>query len=163
MTRVALPSGVVGVTQLAQTGEGPARDLVIIHGLGATSGFWYPSAVRWFHHFGRVTLFDLPGHGESDMPSTGYSPGRMANVLAELLDHLQISHAHILAHSYGGTVALSFASAHRDRVKSLVLADPRLWAVEPPSAADASGPEFSGCVRRGSSSPICALTSAFNC
>lgn len=142
MGRVSLPSGFIGLTQLPQIGRGPARDLVMIHGLGASSGFWYASAVRWFRRFGRVTLFDLPGHGESDMPQTGYTPGQLARVLGELLDHLQISHAHLVAHSYGGTVALSFASGQPGRVASLVLADARLWAFEPPSLGHASGPRL---------------------
>jgi pimeloyl-ACP methyl ester carboxylesterase len=142
MGRVALPSGFIGLTQLPQIGGGPARDLVMIHGLGANSGFWYASAVRWFRRFGRVTLFDLPGHGESDMPQTGYEPGHLAGVLGELLDHLQISQAHLFAHSFGGTVALSFASRQPRRVASLILADARLWAFEPPALASASGPRL---------------------
>src|SRR5579863_4346621 len=99
MARIALPSGRIGLTQLPQIGDGPPRDLIMVHGLGANSGFWYTSAVRWFRRFGRVTLFDLPGHGESDMPETGYTPGHLARVLGELFDHLQISRAHLIAHS----------------------------------------------------------------
>lgn len=110
----------------------------MVHGLGANCGFWYASAVQWFRRFGRVTLFDLPGHGESDMPLTGYTPAHLARVLGELLDHLQIDRAHLVAHSFGGVVALSFASAQPQRVKSLVLADVRLWAIEPPSSAAGS-------------------------
>jgi pimeloyl-ACP methyl ester carboxylesterase len=139
MARIALPSACVGQMQLPQIGDGPARDLIMVHGLGANSGFWYASAVQWFRRFGRVTLFDLPGHGESDMPQTGYTPARLALVLGELLDHLQIARAHLVAHSFGGTVALSFASVQPHRVESLVLADVRLWAIEPPSCAGASG------------------------
>jgi pimeloyl-ACP methyl ester carboxylesterase len=139
MTRVALSSGHIGVLQLPQIGDGPTRDLIMVHGLGASSGFWYASAVQWFRRFGRVTLFDLPGHGESEMPQTGYSPFHLARMLGELLDHLQIARVHIVAHSFGGTVALSFASGQPHRVESLVLADVRLWAIEPPSRAAASG------------------------
>jgi pimeloyl-ACP methyl ester carboxylesterase len=143
MARVALPSGrIVGLTQLPQIGDGPPRDLIMVHGLGANSGFWYASAVRWFRRFGRVTLFDLPGHGESEMPQTGYTPGHLARLLGELLDFLQIDRAHLIAHSFGGTVALSLASAQPHRVASLVLADVRLWAIEPPSPADVSGPRL---------------------
>jgi pimeloyl-ACP methyl ester carboxylesterase len=139
MARVALPSGRIGLTQLAQIGDGPDRDVVMVHGLGANSGFWYASAVRWFRRFGRITLFDLPGHGESDMPQSGYTPGCLARLLEELLDHLQIDRAHLVAHSFGGTVALSFASGQPHRVASLALADVRLWTIEPASPPEASG------------------------
>ena len=138
MACVELPSGRIGLLQLPQIGHGPAEDVVMIHGLGANYGFWYASAVQWFRRFGRVTLFDLPGHGESDMPQTGYSPAKLSRVLGELLDHLGIERVHLVAHSFGGVIALSFASQQPKRIKSLVLADVRIWAIEPPSAADAS-------------------------
>ena len=138
MACVDLPSGRIGLLQLPQIGHGPAEDVVMVHGLGANFGFWYASAVQWFRRFGRVTLFDLPGHGESEMPQTGYAPADLARVLGELLDHLQIDKVHLVAHSFGGVVALSFASRQPQRVKSLVLADVRIWAIEPPSFADAS-------------------------
>jgi pimeloyl-ACP methyl ester carboxylesterase len=134
MAGIILPSGRIGVVQLPQIGDGPPRDVVMIHGLGASSGFWYASAVQWFRRFGRVTLFDLPGHGESDLWPSGYTPERLAGVVRELLDHLQISRAHVVAHSFGGVVALAFAARQPHRVKSLILADVRLWAVEPPKA-----------------------------
>jgi len=140
MSRVALPSGHIGVTQLPQIGGGPRRDVVMVHGFGANSGFWYASAVRWFHRFGRVTLFDLPGHGDSEMPYSGYTAADLAQVLSEVFDHLQLGDAHLVAHSFGATVALAFATRQPDRVASLVLADARLWAVEPPSPPDAAGP-----------------------
>lgn len=142
MARVALPSGRIGVLQMPQVGGGPAEDIVMVHGLGASTGFWYASAVQWYRRFGRVTLFDLPGHGDSDMPESGYGPARLANILSELLDHLQIDRPSLLAHSFGGLVALSFAAQRPQRIKSLVLADVRLWAVEPPSSAVASAPRL---------------------
>lgn len=133
MACVDLPSGRIGLVQLPQIGIGPPQDVVMIHGLGANCGFWYASAVQWFRRFGRVTLFDLPGHGDSDMPATGYTPAHLARLTGELMDHLHIDGAHLVAHSFGGVVALSFAATQPQRVKSLVLADVRLWAIEPPS------------------------------
>ena len=131
MARVVLPSGRLGVVQVDQIGRRPPDDIVMVHGLGASIGFWYAGAVQWFRRCGRVTLFDLPGHGESDMPISGYTPAKLAAVLEELLDHLEIERAHIVAHSFGGSVALAFAARAPTRVKSLILADVRLWAAEP--------------------------------
>ena len=105
----------------------------MVHGLGANLGFWFGGASQWFTRYGRVTLFDLPGHGSSDMPVSGYRPGLLAERLAELLDHLRVERAHLVAHSFGGLVALAFALRRPDRVKSIVLADVRLWDVEPPA------------------------------
>ena len=138
MASVALPAGRIGMLQLPQVGGGPAEEIVMIHGLGASTGFWYASAVQWYRRFGRVTMFDLPGHGDSAMPMSGYGPACLAGILGELLDHLQIERASLIAHSFGGLVALSFAAQQPQRTKSLALADVRLWAVEPPSSAVAS-------------------------
>ena len=140
MAQLALPTGRIGVAQIPQVGRRGPDDVVMIHGLGANLGFWYAGAVEWFRRFGRVTLYDLPGHGDSEMPATGYGPGALADGLADLLDQLGITRAHLVAHSFGGSVALAFAVRHPHRVKSLVLADVRLWAVEPPCPADEALP-----------------------
>lgn len=133
MATLALPAGRIGIQQLPQIGRGRPEEVVMIHGLGANMGFWYASAVQWFRRFGRVTLFDLPGHGESDMPERGYTPAQLADRLCEVMDQLGVDRAHLVAHSFGGVVALAFAAAYPQRVKSLVLADVRLWSVEPPT------------------------------
>ena len=140
MGPIVLSCGRVGTVQIPQVGRRGADEIVMVHGLGANLGFWYAGAVEHFRRFGRVTLFDLPGHGDSAMPEAGYGPRALAGVLCELLDHLGIARAHLVAHSYGGSVALAFALAHPERVKSLVLADARLWAVEPPEVADEANP-----------------------
>lgn len=135
MATLLLPAGRIGIQQLPQIGRGRSEEVVMIHGLGANMGFWYASAVQWFRRFGRVTLFDLPGHGDSDMPERGYAPAQLAERLCEILDQLGVDQAHLVAHSFGGAVALAFAAAYPQRVKTLVLADVRLWSVEPPTTA----------------------------
>jgi pimeloyl-ACP methyl ester carboxylesterase len=112
----------------------------MLHGLGANLGFWYAIAAQWFTRGGRVMLFDLPGHGESEMPASGYTPRHLAIVLGELLDHLGMNRVHLVAHSFGGVVALAFALRQPARVSSLVLADVRIWSVEPPSIGSPSSP-----------------------
>jgi pimeloyl-ACP methyl ester carboxylesterase len=85
--------------------------------------FWYFKYARAVARKFRVTLYDLRGHGHSEMPPTGYSPAVQAQDLAGLMDHLRIEKAHFLAHSFGGLVTLNFACAQPQRVSSLVLAD----------------------------------------
>lgn len=112
-----------------QAGHGP--DLVMIHGLFGNLAFWYlsvlPALVRDF----RVTLYDLRGHGYSDMPRSGYTSSHMAADLKELLDHLGVKQAHLVGHSFGGAVALHFAVLHPIHVLSLTLADARVPSLQP--------------------------------
>ena len=114
---------------LRQRGEGP--DVVFVHGLAANSAFWNLEMVRTISLRRRVTLFDLRGHGYSDMPPSGYTVPELSRDLAGLLDALEIERAHLVAHSYGGLVALDFAVAAPERVMSLTLADSRVPSLQP--------------------------------
>lgn len=109
--------------QLAYKGQGVAEDLVLVHGLGANMAFWLQDFARHFSQYFRVTLYDLRGHGRSGLAESGYTPQHMAEDLHALMDVLDIPRAHIVAHSFGGVVALNLACTEPERVQSLVLAD----------------------------------------
>jgi pimeloyl-ACP methyl ester carboxylesterase len=134
---VATLGGVrINYLQLAPE-TGAAEDIVLVHGLATNLAFWYaPYATELSKRF-RVTLFDLRGHGRSDTPEAGYAPVDLARDLKGLLDHLEIRRAHVLAHSYGGVVALKLACADPERVASLVLADTHIAAARRKGAARA--------------------------
>ncbi|MBS0445544.1 MAG: alpha/beta hydrolase [Proteobacteria bacterium] len=120
----ALINGVqLNYLQLDEGGAADREDLVMVHGLATNMAFWYfkygvPLSEKY-----RVTLYDLRGHGRSEMPQSGYTPSIMGQDLAGLMDHLGIEKAHFLAHSFGGVVTLNFACAQPERVRSLVLND----------------------------------------
>ncbi len=112
-----------------QLGEGP--DLVFVHGVAANRAFWYGQyALPLQKHF-RVTIYDLRGHGYSDMPPSGYSAAEMAGDLAGLLDHLNIQRCALVGHSYGGAIALEYACAHSQRVERLALFDSKINRLQP--------------------------------
>ncbi|MEM7199504.1 MAG: alpha/beta hydrolase [Planctomycetota bacterium] len=112
-----------------QAGQGP--DLVLIHGLAANQAFWHPHLIRALADDFRVTLFDLRGHGYSSMPSSGYCTASLAQDLTVLLDHLEIERPHLVAHSFGGAVALHHAIENPNRASSLTLLDTRIKALQP--------------------------------
>jgi pimeloyl-ACP methyl ester carboxylesterase len=112
-----------------QLGSGP--DLVMIHGLAANHAFWFTPVGFMLKQRYRLTLVDLRGHGRSSMPLRGYSSLDMAIDLEELLERLQIARPILAGHSFGGNVALHFAARHPDRVAALVVADTRIYALQP--------------------------------
>jgi pimeloyl-ACP methyl ester carboxylesterase len=128
----------IRINYLQLAGDAGAReDLVLVHGLATNLAFWYaPYAVELAKRF-RVTLYDLRGHGRSQAPATGYRPDDLGRDLLGLLDHLGIEQVHVLAHSFGGVVALKAACADPRRVASLVLADTHIAAARAACAARA--------------------------
>ncbi|MFZ2987094.1 alpha/beta fold hydrolase [Ideonella sp.] len=104
------------------------EDLIMVHGLATNMAFWYFHYAPVFSQHFRVTLFDLRGHGRSEMTESGYTPPNLANDLLGLMDHLGIKKAHLLTHSYGGVVSLNAACMAPERIASLVLADTHIAA-----------------------------------
>lgn len=112
-----------------QLGFGPP--LILIHGLATNRAFWYAPIARRLARRFQVTLYDLRGHGFSDMTTIGYRPVDMVDDLRALMDGLGIERAHVVGHSFGGAVALSFAAAHPERVTTLGIADSRVNTLQP--------------------------------
>ena len=66
-----------------------------------------------------VVTVDLRGHGQSDKPETGYTPGNLADDVAAVLDALDLSTVDAITYSMGGLVGWELA--RRGRVRKLVL------------------------------------------
>jgi len=69
----------------------------------------------------RVITIDLLGHGETDCLGYVHSMEENANVVDEVLDHLNIQKAIIVGHSMGGYVGLAFAELFPAKIIKLVL------------------------------------------
>jgi pimeloyl-ACP methyl ester carboxylesterase len=119
-----------------QTGQGP--DVVLIHGIASNLGQWQLSILPALVEDFRLTLYDLRGHGYSDMPTSGYTPDHMVGDLGGLMNDLGIERASILGHSYGGVVALCYAVLHPERVDKLIIADTGVPSIEPRGGRDAA-------------------------
>jgi pimeloyl-ACP methyl ester carboxylesterase len=118
MPKIPLNGTTIHLTTL---GEGP--DLILVHGMAANLAFWFPRLAPALARDHRVILFDLRGHGLSDMPPSGYTPGDHAADLGAVMDHLGIEKADVVGHSFGGTVALEYAARNPERVRTLTIAD----------------------------------------
>jgi pimeloyl-ACP methyl ester carboxylesterase len=109
--------------------------VVLVHGLGASFGFWYPAVAPILAQNRRVLLFDLRGHGRSSIAPTGYTLDRLADDLSRLFDALDIGASHVVGHSFGAAVALQFAVRNRALIKSLTIVDSRIRALQPQAAS----------------------------
>ncbi len=112
-----------------QTGSGP--DVVLVHGLSCNIAFWWFHVAQHLAQTCRVTAVDLRGHGFSGMTETGYRAVDLAADLAALFDSLNMKATHVVAHSFGGAVAVALATERPDLVDGLTLADAWIPSLQP--------------------------------
>src|ERR1051325_1163641 len=110
--------------QIAYTDTGIGRPVVLIHGYPFNRSLWNEQVAALSSSY-RVIAPDLRGFGESDAASGTATMNAMAQDVALLMDHLEISRAAIGGLSMGGYVALAFYKQFPSRVRALVLADTR--------------------------------------
>lgn len=125
-----MPRVILNGTPVNYRCAGDGSDVVLIHGLGANHAFWRLDVLLPLARRHRVTTYDLKGHGYSGLAPSGYTSADLAGDLLALLDHLAIGRAHLIGHSFGGVVALHFATRHPQRVRSLAIVDSRVRAVQ---------------------------------
>ena len=104
------------------TVEGKGPWVVLSHSLACNHSMWDEQADALKRHY-RVLRFDTRGHGGSDAPDGAYTLDMLAEDLLGLLDSLSIEETHFVGLSMGGMIGMTFALAHPDRFRSLVLCD----------------------------------------
>jgi len=102
-------------------GEG-GQSVVLGHGMGGSHAVWYQQVAHLAADY-QVVTWDQRGFGRSTALTGDLGPVPAARDLKAILDHLDITQAHIVGQSMGGWSALGFALDHPDRVLSLILAD----------------------------------------
>ena len=101
---------------------GNGAPVLALHGL-ASSAHWYDIVAPLIRDRYRIIAPDQRGHGQSAQADNGYDWGSLASDAVGLLDHLGISSAAVLGHSWGANVALNLAAIFPDRIRSLVMID----------------------------------------
>ncbi|MFT4962651.1 MAG: pimeloyl-ACP methyl ester carboxylesterase [Paracoccaceae bacterium] len=101
-------------------GKGP--DVVLIHGAsGNTRDMTFSLAPRLAKNY-RVIVFDRPGLGYTDpISDTGATIIQQADLLESAALQLGATKPIVVGHSYGGSVALTWAVHHPDNISALVL------------------------------------------
>ncbi len=105
--------------------------LVLIHGNAGDRRHWDHQFDALARHL-RVVRYDIRGYGKSSLPAEG-EPYTAHEDLAALLDHLDISKAHIGGWSGGSGIAADFVLAYPQRAASLISIGP--WVMEYSSPA----------------------------
>jgi pimeloyl-ACP methyl ester carboxylesterase len=104
-----------------RAGSGPA--VVFCHGTPWSSALWRPVAEALAPHF-TVYVWDMPGYGESSKhPEHRVSLDVQGELFSDLLRYWGLRSPHVVAHDYGGAVALRAHLLHESRFSSLALVD----------------------------------------
>jgi pimeloyl-ACP methyl ester carboxylesterase len=105
----------------AIAGEGKADDVLLLH---QTPRSWkeYREVLPLLGRRRRTIAIDMVGFGDSSaLPWGSDSIERWAEVALELLDALEIEHAHLVGHHTGSVVAAEMAARAPQRARSVVL------------------------------------------
>jgi non-heme chloroperoxidase len=110
--------------RIAYTDEGSGRPVVLIHGFGCHTGHWAFQHDDLLNRGYRVISIDLRFHGESERPEHGQRVSRLAQDVAEVLQHENVRDAVLIGHSLGVSVVFSYLDLHGSTaVSKLVLID----------------------------------------
>lgn len=100
---------------LAYSDRGNGLPLILIHGFPLCRKMWRPQAEALSRAGCRVITPDLPGFGESELPTGTVNMDTYSDSVTALMDHLGIDRAVIGGMSMGGYVLLNLLERHPER------------------------------------------------
>jgi pimeloyl-ACP methyl ester carboxylesterase len=110
------------VSYSEQTGDS-GQALLFLHG-------WRSNKEIWNNLFGQLSIvncelfaLDLPGFGQSQIPSMPMTVGDYANVAAEFIKKLELKNVIVVGHSFGGRVGIKLVSQNPGLISKLILVD----------------------------------------
>ena len=99
---------------------GDGSPMILMHGWGCDN-----SSLALFERVGRechtTYNIDLPGFGKSEEPTSAWGVEEYTKMLEEFVKRLHIENPILLGHSFGGRIAIMYAS--RNPVEKMILVD----------------------------------------
>jgi pimeloyl-ACP methyl ester carboxylesterase len=97
--------------------------VVLLHGWPETWYEWRNIIPELIANNYTVIAPDMRGLGDSEKPQTGYDTKTLAEDIYQLVKKLGYSKIYLVAHDWGGPVAYSYAAAHREDVRKMIILD----------------------------------------
>ena len=100
-----------------------AETVVFVHGFGASSYSWRKITPELPEY--RTVALDLNGFGYTERPYglEPYTRNGQVELVRGVLDRLGLDRVHLVGHSYGGAIVLTFADRYPERLLSLTAID----------------------------------------
>ncbi len=116
--RIQLSTGVQ--LDYAERGNNEGDPVIFLHGI-TDSWQSFAAVMPYLPASIHAYALSVRGHGNSDKPSTGYTPVQFARDIDAFMNALNIKSAVIVGHSMGGSIAQRFVLDFPQRAKALVL------------------------------------------
>lgn len=105
---------------------------ILLHGFGASLFSWREVTAP-LAEIGTVIAYDRPAFGLTERPmewegESPYSQEAQIELVIGLMDALGVEKAILVGNSAGGTISMLTALQHPERVESLILVDPAVYA-----------------------------------
>jgi haloalkane dehalogenase len=109
-------------------GEGPP--ILFLHG-NPTWSFLYRGVIIRLRRRFRCVALDYPGFGLSERPEDyDYTPREHAEVVAQLIRHLDLRNLTIFGHEWGGPIGMKVALDETPRLRALVMGNTWYWPAD---------------------------------
>ena len=143
-----------GGLRLAHVDEGEGAPVVFLHGEPTWSYLWRKVIPPVRDAGYRCIAPDLAGFGRSDKPvePSWYTYDRHTELIASLLEDLDLRDATLVAHDWGGPIGLRVAVEHADRISRIVAMDTAVFTGYQPMTE--AWHRFADFVRRNEDLPI---------
>ncbi len=113
-----------GTVRWDRQGPEDGKPVVLLHGTPFSSFVWREIAQALAQQY-QVFVWDMPGYGSSEKHrGQDVSLAAQGEVFAQLLEHWQLSDPAVIAHDFGGAVALRAHLLHKAAYRGLALVDP---------------------------------------
>ena len=99
---------------------GRGRPVILLHGWLGSWGLWQDT-MAYLGKYYRTYALDFWGFGESGKQRQTYAIQDFVSLVKQFMDQLGITRAPLVGHSMGGTVSLSVAIRHPERVSKVVV------------------------------------------
>lgn len=131
-------------TGLFFTDEGTGSPVVLAHAWALNSDQWHYIVAGLLDEGLRCVTYDRRGHGRSDRHARGWDMDLLADDLAQLLDHLDLTDVTFVGHSMGCGEIVRYVTRHGNRRvgRAVLLAPIMPLLVKTPDNPDGIDPAY---------------------
>jgi len=102
------------------TGHG--NPILLLHGWGSSISSFKP-VIEWLQKDHKVFALDFPGFGKSDKPKLPWDVSNYSDFLEKFMTQISLQKTDIIAHSFGGRIAIKLAVEKPEKINKLILID----------------------------------------